>query len=73
MPDYTEIYEREDVKPVFDELRDENKKLREALEEVRACVDSLYDNNSPRRLHLELVKYAGFINVMDKVTFEALK
>lgn len=55
------------------ELKDENQMYKEALEEVRACVDSFYDNDFPRRLHPELVKFAGFIHVMDKVTFEVLK
>lgn len=55
------------------ELKEENQKYKEALEEVRGCVDSFYDNDSPRRLYPELREYAGFIHVMDKVTFEALK
>ncbi|MEK5070821.1 hypothetical protein [Sporosarcina sp. FSL K6-1508] len=72
LQDYKDKGERVD-EVLFQIVTKEIVNLREALEEVRACVDSLYDNDSPRRLHPELVKYAGFISVMDRVTFEALK
>lgn len=54
-------------------LKEESQMYKEALEEVRACIDSFYDSDSPRRLYPELVKYAGLIHIMDKVAYEALK
>lgn len=51
----------------------EIKKLKEALIEVKECVDAFYDNENPRRLHSELKNFSGVIRVIDKVTFDALK
>lgn len=55
------------------DLKNENQTYKEALVEVRECIDSLYNDESPRRLHPELAKFAGLIKVMDTVTLEALK
>ena len=51
----------------------ENIELKEALQEINECLDGFYDNNNPKRLHQELRKYAGYINVISKTCKANLK
>lgn len=53
--------------------KEEIKMLRETLTEVSECVDSFYEQGSPRKLYPELSRFAGTIHVMDKITRDALK
>ena len=47
--------------------------LKEALQEISECLDGFYNNDNPRKLHPELSKFAGYINVMAKTCHNALK
>lgn len=55
------------------ELEQKNQTYKNALEEIIECIDGFYDHQEPRRLFPELRKFAGFIQVMDKVANDALK
>lgn len=55
------------------EDREKIEQLKEALQEINECIDGFYDKSNPPRLHPELKKFAGYINVMSKVCREALK
>lgn len=81
-----EIYEQEvtfdDVKHMLSKLNEsnqqgeleaKNREYKEALLEVRACIDEFYDNGTPRRLKPELSRFGGVISVMDRVALDALK
>lgn len=81
-----EVYEQEttfdDVKHKLPKLKESNEQARleeknqvykEALLEVRVCLDEFYDKGTPRRLKPELVRFAGLIKVMDTVALDALK
>lgn len=53
-------------------LQEEIQRLRTALEEVRECLDDFWDHDTPRRLYKEVRRFAGQINVMEKVINQAL-
>lgn len=53
-------------------LFEKKRAYREALLEVQECMDDFWDNENPRRLHPELRKFAGPINVMGKVIRDVL-
>jgi hypothetical protein len=54
-------------------LTKENEHSKEALQEISECIDGFYDNSNPKRLYPELVKFAGYISVMNKVCNDSLK
>lgn len=42
-------------------------KYKEAMEEIYECIDSFYDEGTPRCIYPELEKFAGYIQVIHKV------
>lgn len=50
-----------------------NQRYKEALVEVRDCIDMFYDNGTPRRIRPEFSSLVGFIHVMDSTCNKLLK